>query len=401
MSTNLSGSYNLDLTANDLIVEALELLQAVGDGETIDGGIYLKAKNSLNQMLKLWEAQGIHLWMATEYTLFFQKGQRIYDLSLPATRCVDGESWYSTQLSADAAIAATDIVVDSVANMTIGQAIGILTADNNIQWTIIEAINTLTVSLKDALTVAASDNTYVRFYDTKGQGSTTLAVGAVATDVTIELASVVGIAPDDVIGITDDVAAVHWTTVNSVDFDTNEVVINSQITATSSIGVDVIFYESVQNYVPISRIPTTGSMRRHSGEASDYEIPIQLQSREDYMTLPNKTQQGTVIQAFYDRQEPQGKLYVWNAPSTAVEYLNFTAEREIAIIVDSTDTFDLPAEWYLAIAYNLARLLVPKIGCSTERAQIIRAEAQDYLDQALSFDSDIYGMRMVPEQTHG
>jgi len=401
VTTSLSGQYRLNLTANDIIVEALELLQAIGDGEAVDGNNYTKAKNSLNMMLKLWEAQGLHLWTDEEYTLFLAKGERVYDFNASSARLVDAESWHSTQLAADALAAATSISVDSVANAAIGKAIGILNASNDLQWTVIERIDGTTLHLKDALTTAASADAYVRMYDTANLGTTTLAANEVATDVTVELTSVAGISADYVIGIIDDTNVVLWTTVNSVDVDNSTVTLNDALTGNSASGNAVIFYSSEQNFIPISRIPDTNAMRRHSGEASDYEIPINLCSRYDYMQLPNKTQQGTPIQAFFARHEPNGKLYVWNAPSTAVEYLNFTAERQLQLIVDSTDTFDLPEEWYLALSYNLADLLIPKIGCSPERKMEIKNGATEFLDSVLSFDSDIYGLQMVPEQDHG
>jgi hypothetical protein len=401
MTTNLSGEYELDLTANDLITEALEVLQAAGSGEPENGGMYLKGRRSLNMMLKLWEAQGIHLWTYEEYTLFFQRGQRIYDLTQEATRCVDGEAWYSAQLTADVAALATSFPVDAITNMSIGQAIGVINTDNNIQWTVIERLDGLTVHLKDAIAVAATSGAYVRFYDTKELGTTTLDATEAIGQTILSVTSTAGMAADMPIGILQDGNVVHWTTINSFSADDGTVTVNLALTIQGTSGTAVVFYSSEQNYVPISRIPTTDSVRRHSGEASDYEIPIHLQSREDYMTLPNKLQQGTVIQAYFDRQEPQGQFYVWNAPGSAVEYLNFTAEREIQIIVNSDDTFDLPAEWYLAITYNLAKLLIPKIGCSPERATTIRQDATDFLDQVLSFDSDIYGMRLVPESDYG
>lgn len=391
-----SGEYTLDLTTADIIDESFEILQASGQGETQGGNLYNQALNSLNMMLKLWEAQGIHLWTYTEYTMFLVNSQAVYDQTDADVRVVNSLEFDSTELGAAAAVAATTITLDSVANAAIGKAIGILDDDQEIHWTVIEQISGSDVDLKDAITVASADNNIVRLYPTSDLGTTTLAAGAAILDTTIQVASLVGIEAGMNIGITGDTAnTVLWTTVNSIDADTDIVTIDDAIADTSTLGNDVIFYTSEQNFKPFSRV-LNDMVRRHAGEGSDYEIPIVFQSRKDYMDLPNKNQAGTVIQAYYSRQEPTGIWYLWNTPSSSVEYINFTAERQIQIMVDTTDTFDLPAEWYDAITYNLAKRLILKVGCSAQRTALIREDAKTYLDEALAFDTAVYPIRLKP-----
>lgn len=410
MTANLSGEYQLDLTLNDIVAEALDVLQVRGSGEPADPFVTQQAKSSLNMLLKLWESQGIHLWSNEEYTLFLEVGKRIYDLNDPATRCVGGEVWVKTALAADAVATDTSITVEDDTELKLGQAIGIVENSLNLFWTVIQGLpGAGVVELRDALINPANAGNRVRAYDTADLSTTTLSVAAAATDTTINVASAVAIDANYLIGIEDDLGGVLWTTVNSVDVGASTVTLNDSIINASSIGNDVITFSSEQNYIPISRIPNKESMRRHSGETSDYEIPIVMASREEYFQLPNKEQRGTPIQVYFERREPQGKFYVWNAPFTAVEYLNFTAERELQILENPDDTFDLPTEWYLALTYNLAKLMIPKVGCSTERKQLIMGSgkpgdgglAEEFLDQVLSFDSDVYGIQMVPEQDYG
>ena len=79
---NLSNEFALDLTLNDMVFEAYDLLQVAGDGEPESGGLFLKAVRSLNIMLKLWESQGIHLWTFSEGHLFLQKSRDRFDFRL-------------------------------------------------------------------------------------------------------------------------------------------------------------------------------------------------------------------------------------------------------------------------------------------------------------------------------
>ena len=71
----VSNEFALNLTLNDVIAESYELLQTIGDGESISGGLFTRAQKSLNIMLKLWETQGIHLWTMTEGSLFLKIGR--------------------------------------------------------------------------------------------------------------------------------------------------------------------------------------------------------------------------------------------------------------------------------------------------------------------------------------
>lgn len=395
-----SGEYSIEYTNLDIITEAYEILQATGAGEPLSGQLYAQGLRSLNQMIKLWEAQGIHLWANQEYTLFLAVGQERYDLTDPSTRVVNGFDWSSTTLAADAVATNTDITLESVEGLALGYPIGILNDDNDLQWSVVEAIADPVVSLRDALTVDASSGRRVRFYAPADRVASTAAVAGAVTDQTLELASVEGFEPDFTVQISQDDGTVLHTTINSVDFDANTITFDDALTAIVTIGNDVVAYSSEQNFTPFSRIPDTDSVRRHSGESSDYEIPIVMASREDYFMLPNKNQEGTPIQAYYDRQEPIGQFFFWNSPNTALEYINFTGERNLQVMVDPDDTFDFPEEWYLAITYNLAKLLIPKVGCSAQRRAEVRGDAQSYLDQVLAFDSDIYPVRMQMEE-HG
>ena len=395
-----SGIYTLTLSAEEIIGESFSILQAEGQGETLDGSLFTTAKKSLNRMLKLWEAQGIHLWTYTEYTLFFVKGQAKYDQAINSganlVRVVN--DFTSTSLTADVAIGIDVIPVTSAAGMKLGQAIGVLDNNQEIFWSVIEEISGLNITLRDGLAVESNENNIVRFYDTANLVATTAAANQIASDTQVQLAISEGFAAGYTIQITQDDGSVLHTTINAIDFNTDIATLNDALTFAVTIGNNIVAYSSEQNFIPFSRVPDTDAVRRHSGESSDYEIPIVFQSREDYFNLPNKEQPGTVIQAYFDRQEPTGVWYVWNTPSSAIEYLNFTAERKIQIIQNAEDTFDLPSTWYDAVVYQLAKRLIHKVGCSAARRQEIRQDAEEYLNSALAFDSAVYPIRLKPQK---
>ena len=396
-----SGIYQLpdeDVTQTSIILDAVELLQAAGSGEGLDAQVALTGRTTLNKMMKRWQSQGIHLWTYTEYSLFLERGKEQYDLRDSDTRIVN--EFFSTELAADESAADTTIEVDSLENMLLGQAIGIIDNNNKLFWTVIERFpgGGNNVQIRDGLEVDSRANNIVRFYDTKNRGDTTLAVAAPATTNPITVATTAGMGVGYNIGIQDDTGAVQWTTINAIDADNDQVTLNDAIASASAQGNPVIFYETEQNFIPLSRV-LNDMVRRHAGEKSDYEIPIVFQSRKDYFDLPNKKQIGTPIQAYYSRQEPQGIWYLWNVPSDSIEYINFTAERFIQILTaDPDETLDIPQYWLDAVTYNLAKMLIPKIGCSQERRIEIRTDAREYLDEALAFDSAVYPVRLKPQR---
>lgn len=305
-----SGVYALDLTLNQILIEAFDRLQIGADGETLNGDMRARGRSSLNLMIKDWEQQGIHLWTYTEGSLFVQRGQESYDF---ATANVANE-WFETLLSVDASSGDTSIGVVSTALMQVGDNIGIILADNSIQWTTITFINSLTtLIIATPLTQDATNGSFVRNY--RGE------------------------------------------------------------------------------FIPVKRIL---DVRRREG--TDYEIPIVFESRKDYFNLPNKNQEGTPIQAYYQRGRDSGTMFLWNTPSSSVPVINFTYERAIQIMEGLNDTLDFPEEWHEAIISNLAVKLIPKYGCSPGLAAELRQNADMALSLALNFDSAVYPVVMEMQE---
>jgi len=61
-----SGSTDFNLTRNQIILDALDLLGVGADGETPSSDLVARCARRLNAMVKAWEAAGTHLWTKTE-----------------------------------------------------------------------------------------------------------------------------------------------------------------------------------------------------------------------------------------------------------------------------------------------------------------------------------------------
>jgi len=90
------------------------------------------------------------------------------------------------------------------------------------------------------------------------------------------------------------------------------------------------------------------------------EIPITVESRDGYMSLPNKTLQAAANLVYYQKNRTTGTLYVWPTGTTDEVTLIITTHRPIQDFDEAGNNPDLPKEWVLCITYQLAAIISPK-----------------------------------------
>lgn len=155
-----SGNYTLALTRNEIAGEVYELLQVAADGETLSGDLISRFERSANLLLKAWQANGFATWLETEGSLFLEVGTSKYDLS---TSKVTNE-WYKTTTTAATTAGAYVLPVTSVANIQVGDTIGVIQDNNDLFWSTVKFINTLNITLVDPITRATVSGAKVRNY---------------------------------------------------------------------------------------------------------------------------------------------------------------------------------------------------------------------------------------------
>jgi hypothetical protein len=221
---------------------------------------------------------------------------------------------------------------------------------------------------------------------------TTITNATAANALSFTVTSTTDILDGDVIGIIQNDNNLFWTTVDGTPSSLT-VRVDDAIPLSTLSGAFVRNYRAASatspELIPISRVI---NVRRQ--ETTDYEIPIIFKSRATYFNLPNKTQKGTPIQAYYSRQdvagETSGIMYLWSSPISSVPVINFTYERKIQLVLDADDTLDIPDYALEAFAYHLAVRLIPKYGASQAHAMFVRAEADRLMNDMLTFDSELY-----------
>lgn len=162
----ISNSIDFSMTRDDIIKKALQLVGAVGEGETPNSDQLSETSLSLNMLVKAWQGEGANLFAQEQCYLFLEKDKNEYTLSSSGDNCTT--SYNKTQLSTAGVATDSTIDVDSDDDISDGDYIGIELDDGSMQWTTVNGSPSGdTVTLTTALTGAAAIDNYVFTYTTK------------------------------------------------------------------------------------------------------------------------------------------------------------------------------------------------------------------------------------------
>ena len=399
-----SGKYKYNATANDIITETLGLVGAYTPGESIDASESADVLRTLNMMLKMWQGQGLGLWLNKEIYLFLANAQASYEIGPMGDHCAI--TAVKTELAAAAANGATSITIDATTGFGntfdrdgIVTAVTMAAAGAITLTGALVAAGVATLSGNRRILVYAAGNESGRTFSVVGQDAAGVAVtesitgpnaGTVystnsfetITSITIDAASAgnfeIGQVGDP-IGIELDNDTLHWTFIAGALSTTPSLV--TALTAAAAVDNHVYSYTSKAPR-PVEII----ECRLH--RADDIEVPLIAGGRQDYARLSNKTSTGTPNQVFYDKQLDEGVLYVWLVPTDMQDYIKLSAKLPIQIMENLTDDFEVAQECLLLIAWNLAVLIYPKYhdGRFIDTATALMAERM--LDDAKTSDSE-------------
>jgi len=203
----------------------------------------------------------------------------------------------------------------------------------------------------------------------------------------ISVTSTTGFNNSDVIGIVQDDDTIHWSTISSFVAD-DTVTIGDATTAAATSGNKVYVYTTA----------ASRPLKIYSGRSSldGNDTPeIQILSRDEYDTLPEKEQSGDVVNAYYDPQIGVGELYLWNVPSDVSRVYKFTCQFPVEDFDAQTDNPDFPQEWIDFLVYGLAMARAPAYGKTvvpeiSDRFKYLKEmlEEWDEEDQPLKFVID-------------
>ena len=121
----------------------------------------------------------------------------------------------------------------------------------------------------------------------------------------------------------------------------------------------------------------------------------------DYYELTNKDTSGFINQVYYDPQIGAGTLFVWPLTADERDYLILLTQRTLEDFDSTTDNPDYPQEWYMPLAFNLARYLAPKFGTPQMDYSRIMQQARELYETARGFDTEMGTSMYIRPDTWG
>jgi len=126
-------------------------------------------------------------------------------------------------------------------------------------------------------------------------------------------------------------------------------------------------------------------------DSQDYGI--QRLSRDDFINIPNKTQQSRPSQWFLDRLITP-VLKVWPVPDNSTDQLIFNRLVRIDDADSPTNTLQIPFRFYPALAAGLAYYIAIKK--APDRIQLLKTLYEEEMQRAIDEDRDRASFNVVP-----
>ncbi len=116
-------------------------------------------------------------------------------------------------------------------------------------------------------------------------------------------------------------------------------------------------------------------------------------SREEFLTIPNKTTQGRPSQFFLDRQITPN-LQLWPVPENSTDIVFYDALTRMQDADTFINSSDMPFRFYPCLAAGLAYYIAIKR--APQRIQILKAAYEEEFERAMTEDRDRASFNVVP-----
>lgn len=117
-------------------------------------------------------------------------------------------------------------------------------------------------------------------------------------------------------------------------------------------------------------------------------------SRDEFLSIPNKSTQGRANQFFLDRQiTPSLKL--WPTPENSTDVVYYDALTRVQDADTQVNTLDVPFRFYPCLAAGLAYYIAIKR--APDRMQVLKAIYEEEFERAMTEDRDRASFNVVPQ----
>ena len=126
-------------------------------------------------------------------------------------------------------------------------------------------------------------------------------------------------------------------------------------------------------------------------DGTDYEMD--RISRGEYLTFPNKTDQGRPSQFYFNRQiDPV--ITLWQTPENSTDVLIYYYVRRIQDADSLVNTTDMPFRFYPCMVAGLAYYIAMKT--APERLELLKAVYEEEFQRASEEDEDRVPLKLQP-----
>lgn len=126
---------------------------------------------------------------------------------------------------------------------------------------------------------------------------------------------------------------------------------------------------------------------------SSVDYSLERVSRDQYLSIPNKTSTGRPSQFFLDRQTTPN-LKIWPAPDNSTDVIYYNALTRMDDADTLINTMDIPFRFYPCLAAGLAYYIAIKK--APDRIQLLKAVYEEEFDRAMQEDRDRASFNVVP-----
>lgn len=129
------------------------------------------------------------------------------------------------------------------------------------------------------------------------------------------------------------------------------------------------------------------------------EVPLNIYTRYNFNELPDSSE-GTPVNLYYQPLRTSGTIRLWPTPSDSTTTITFHYHGPFEDMDSATDEFDFPAEWIMALIYNLAWVMAPEYGLPSLERDALAKEALYWREFAKSGGGEEGGFFIQPERRH-
>lgn len=197
-------------------------------------------------------------------------------------------------------------------------------------------------------------------------------------------------------------------TPSTINYTEVELALNMKIAQFRSLGMALWARES------FTWTPTTGTYTIGEGQTLDTVYPVRvLQAyrtetntkiemdvipREEYNILPLSTS-GSPIKLSYQPNINSGTVWLWPEPSASnTSTITIVYQRPLQYFTTSTETLDMPEEWYNALVFGTAVDLSAEWSVPLQDRQWLEKQADKHLEIAMGVGQDVGSFYVQPER---